>query len=60
MVQFLTTAEVSKLGDNALEQANFISSCSHFQLLSGQLYYLGDDGIMCLVVPQEDTMHILI
>ena len=59
VVHFLTTAEVTDLGNNAYEQAKFLTASSRFQLISGQLYYLTDDGILRLVVPPEHTLDII-
>lgn len=59
VVHFLTTAEVVDIGDDALEQAEFLSAISRFQLISSHLYYLFDDGILRLVVPPEHTVNIL-
>ena len=60
VVHFLTTADVTDLGDNAYEKAEFLTASSRFQLISCQFYYLMDDGILRLVVPPEHTLDILL
>ena len=54
VVHFLTTTEVKSLGDTAKEQVDFMLSCSRFQMIAYQLYYLGQDNLLRLVAyPKE-------
>lgn len=49
LVHFLTTADAKRLGRNCEERADFMLVSSKFQMIAGQLYYLGQDGILRLV-----------
>ena len=47
VVHFLTTIEVKALGETVEEQqAHFMLACSRFELIAGQLYYLGHDQLL--------------
>ena len=54
MIQILTTAQFNDLGSDIEEKTEFIEASKRFQLLAGQLYYLGDDHIMRLVICPDD------
>ena len=54
MVHFLTTTAFDDVSSDIEEQAEFMEACQYFQLLAGQLYYLGDDNVMRLVIYPDD------
>ena len=49
IAEFLSTIHFDESHENLQSQVNFLEACSHFQLIFGRLYYLMDDGILCLV-----------
>ena len=59
IAEFLSTAQL-EISLNILPlQAKFLEDCSHFHLVSGRLYHLGDEGVLRLVPNPEIYMHIV-
>ena len=59
MSEFLSTIHFDESHENLRSQVNFLEACSHFQLVSGRLYYLMDDGILRLVPNPADYPNIV-
>ena len=59
IVLFLMTALVTDSDASMEDQAEFMYDCSNFQLIAGQLYYLGYDGILRLVPLPDEYVRIM-
>ena len=60
IISFLTTASLNDLDKDMGDKVEFLNYCSRFQLLSGRLYHLGQDGILRLVPNHEECSPIMI
>ena len=58
-MEFLSTAQFDGLCNDVQSQANFLEACNCFQLISGRLYHLMDDKILCLVPNREEHPSIV-
>lgn len=54
MVHFLRTVAFADINSDIEKQAKFMEACQCFKLVAGQLYYLGDDNVMQLVICPDD------